>query len=142
MDYRKQKIEYVRYYSAGSEAYQLEPKEPVRNRPVRKKASRPVPQPQKVVEICVDPLALIAICLTIVMAVLMVVGFNRLQQAQAELQQMETYISWLNTEVQKQTERLESGYDLEAIRKAATSLGMVPIEQVDHLSVAMDAAAD
>ncbi len=142
MDYRKQKIEYVRYYSTGTEAYQLETKEPARNQPVRKKAHHRTVQPQKVVEICVDPLALIAICLTVVMAVLMVVGFNRLQQAQADLQQMETYIGWLNTEVQSQADRLESGYDLEAIHKAATSLGMVPIEQVDHYSVPMDAAPE
>ncbi len=142
MDYRKQKIEYVRYYSAGTEAYQLEPKEPVRSQPARRRTGKPAPRQQKAVELCIDPLALVAICLTIVMAVLMVVGFNRLQQAQDELQQMQTYIGWLNTQVQKETDRLESGYNLEAIRKAATSLGMVPIEQVDHYDVAMDAAAD
>ena len=138
MDYRKMKIEYVRYYSAGTEAYQLEPKTPQRNPAARPKAHKSAPQKAQVKEISIDPLALIAICLTVVMVALMFVGFSRLQKAQAEQQQMEQYLQWLETEKQELTEYFNSGYNLEALRKAALSLGMVSVDEVDHWAVPMD----
>ncbi len=138
MDYRKQKIEYVRYYSAGSEAYKLEPNQPVRNQSAKKKAHKAAPRPAEIRQLSIDPLALVAICLTVVMVVLMFVGYTRLQEAQAQLQQMENHIQYLENEKQELTAYFESGYDLEAVRKAALSLGMVPIESVDHYKVLMD----
>lgn len=141
MDYRKMKIEYVRYYSAGTEAYQLEPKTPQRNTAERPKVHKTAPQKVQVREICIDPLALIAICLTVVMVALMFVGFSHLQAAQAELQQMEQYLQWLETEKQELTAYFDAGYNPEAVRKAALSLGMIPIEEVDHWDVPMDAPA-
>ena len=139
MDYRKMKIEYVRYYSAGTEAYQLEPRTPQRNTAQRPKTHKAAQHKAQVREICIDPLALIAICLTVVMVALMFVGFSRLQAAQAEQQQMETYLQWLETEKQELTEYFDSGYNPEAVKKAALSLGMIPIEEVDHWNVPMDA---
>ena len=139
MDYRKMKIEYVRYYSAGTEAYQLDPKTPQRNTAARPKAHKTAPRKAQVREICIDPLALIAICLTVVMVALMFVGFSRLQAAQAEQQQMQEYLQWLETEKQELTEYFDSGYNPEAVRKAALSLGMIPVEEVDHWDVPMDA---
>lgn len=139
MDYRKMKIEYVRYYSAGTEAYQLEPKNPQRTAAARPKTThKAAPRLAQVREICVDPLALIAICLTVVMVALMFVGFSRLQAAQAERQQMEQYLQVLDTQKQELTEYFNSGYNPEAVRKAAVSLGMVPVEEVDHWEVVMD----
>lgn len=140
MDYRKMKIEYVRY-NVGTEAYQIAPKEPRRNTAARPKAHKAPPKKVQVKEICIDPLALIAICLTVVMVALMFVGFSRLQAAQAEQQQMEQYLQWLETEKQELTEYFDSGYNPEAVRKAALSLGMIPVEEVDHWDVPMDAPA-
>lgn len=139
MDYRKMKIEYVRYYSAGTEAYQLEPKTPQHNAAARPKTHKSAPRKAPVKEICIDPLALIAICLTVVMVVLMFVGFSQLQAAQAQHQQMEQYLQWLETEKQELTAYFDSGFNPEAVRKAALSLGMVPVEEVDHWDVPMEA---
>lgn len=143
MDYRKMKIEYVRYYNAGTEAYKLEPSQPEHpNRPVRKRTHKAALQSVKTVELAVDPLAMIAICLTVVMVVLMCIGFSRLRAAEADLEQMEKYVEILETDVEKESARLEEELDLEALRKAAVSLGLVPIEEVDHLRITMDTPAD
>ena len=142
MDYRKMKIEYVRYYSTGTEAYKLEPKQPRRkNAPTAEKKPQPMPK-QKTVEIPIDPLALIAICLTVVMVVMMFAGFSRLQKAQAELEQMEQYVEHLQNKKLELTAYFESGFNLEAVEKAARSLGAVPIAEVDHLRVVMEPGAN
>lgn len=140
MDYRKMKIEYVRY-NHGSEAYKLEPSQPVRSQPVRKKAPKAAPQSVKTVELSIDPLALIAICMTVFMVVCMLVGYSRLQTAQAELENMEAYVRILEKEKSDRQAKLDEVLDLEALRKAALSLGMVPIEEADHLTVTMDTPA-
>ncbi len=140
MDYRKTKIEYIRYYTPGSEARVLQPQYPVpgQPRPQRKRTHQAAAQPMKAVEIAIDPLALIAIVVAVIMVAAMILGVNRLRQAKQELDAMAAYVQTLKEEKQELTATLESGYSLETLEKAALSLGMVPIEQVPHLEVIME----
>lgn len=143
MDYRKMKIEYVRFIP-GTEAYKLDVDQPVRRatQPVKKKTHKAAKRSVKTIELSIDPLALIAICMTVVMVVLMCVGFSNLRDAQADLEQMEQYVEILQTNLDKENATFNERLNLESLEKAALSLGMVPIDEVDHLFVAMDAPAD
>ncbi len=134
---RKTKIEYIRYYTPGSEARVLEPLYPERRDHPRKKTHAPVQPSPKVVTVTVDPLSLAAVVLAVLMAVLMVAGVNRLESAQQELEAMAGYVQRLEEKNAELIVEFENGYVLEDVEKAALSQGMVSVEGVAHIQVQM-----
>jgi hypothetical protein len=70
---------------------------------------------------------------------MMVVGFAQLRNVQTEAAEMSAYVDTLRQENEALQTQFESGYDLEEVESVALALGMVPVEQVRHVSVPVDA---
>ena len=134
---RKVDIEYIRYYSIGSAARQLELK------PHRRKSARPVRTPQSVQKtvIAFDPLIIMGTLCAVCMLIMMVAGAVKLGSVKKQEQQMESYLMLL----QHQNVQLEGTYeetvDLEKIEKQALALGMVPKDQVTQIPIRVEIPA-
>ncbi|MBO5954057.1 MAG: hypothetical protein J6Q53_08105 [Oscillospiraceae bacterium] len=131
---RKLDIQYIQYYTDGSAARQLEPKTPRK----RKSAPPKVRRQKKQQVIYVDPLAMCGIVVSAVMLVLMIVGSVQLYTAQQQAVQMENYVYSLQEKNAVLTHTYETGYDLEQVKNSALALGMVPVEQVQTITIVVD----
>lgn len=132
---RQPDIQYVRYYTAGSAARKIE------LQPEKKKKNNvPVPQrPQtrrrQRTVIPVDPISVLAVMVAGFMLIAMVVGMLRLGAVNAEVEAMDSYVSELQQENIVLREEYKSGYDLKDVEQKALEMGLVPIEQVEHVTI-------
>ena len=90
----------------------------------------------------IDLLAVTGIFLSVAMLALMVISCFQLHDYQLRANAMDDYVDILKEENNRLTERYEEVVDLEAIENIALTLGLVPIEEVTHLSVAVDRPQD
>lgn len=127
---RKTEIQYIRYYTDGSAARQLEISQPRKKKPALPKARK-----QKKRVIYLDPLAVGGIFVSAVMLVLMAVGSVRLYAAQQQAMQMERYVAALTAQNQVLSDTYESGYDLETVEEVALALGMIPADQAETITI-------
>lgn len=127
---RQPEIQYIRPYTDGSTARQLELLP-------QRKAKTKLPKVRKVkpLVIQVDLLALCAIAVAAVMLVMLVSGCIRLGEAREETARMASYVSSLRNENAELKHQYQSGYDLETVEKTAQALGMVPVEDVTHITL-------
>ena len=131
----KGKVQYVRYYTAGSAAEKVG--DSARNR--AKASGQPVkPQPveqkkPKVSACVVHPFALIGTAVAVILALCVMAGAFRFYQAGQQEAAMAGYITTLKEENAALEEQYSSGYDLEEIRKTAEAMGLVPKDQVEHI---------
>ncbi len=124
---RKYNDRYVRYYTFGSTAAKLE---------TERKATLPKYQkPAKRKPIPFDPVAFVGTAVAVMLAVLMVVGMIQVAHATAQVQELKTQLIALEQEEQMLLERYESGYDLNEVRAAAESMGMIPASEAVHVRV-------
>ncbi len=130
---RKPEIQYVRYYTDGSAARQLEPK----RAPHRKKQAVHRPYKEKKKLVYIDPLAIGGILVSAVMLVLMMVGISQYLTLRQQTVQMQRYVSQLEQENAVLTDTYEAGIDLESIEKSALALGMIPQEQAQHIIISV-----
>lgn len=128
---RKVDIEYIRYYSIGSEARQLELK------PQRRKSARPVraPQPARQTVIAFDPLIVMGTLCAIFMLIMMVAGAVKLGSVKQKEQQMESYLMQLQHQNAQLEDTYEEVIDLQEIEKQALALGLVPKDQVTQIPI-------
>lgn len=127
-------IMYVSYYTAGSAAYKLEQK------PVKAKAA-PVHKPRQRVRrrtIAVDPVALCGIVAAVCLFVALIAGVREYRDTQLQNQQMHSYVEQLKNENAALQEVYENSYDPSQIREMATAIGMVPQEQLQHISIRVE----
>lgn len=129
---RRNNERYVRYYTFGSTAAKLDKTE-------RKAALPEYKTPQKRKPIEVDPVSALGSAVAIVLAVLMLVGFFQVAGTTAQVRALETQIIALELEQELLQEQYQSGYDLDEVRVAAESMGMVPVEDAVHVSVKVPA---
>lgn len=128
-------VQYVNFYCTGSSALKMDPVKPMEILELpRKKTVK-----AKKTVLRVDPLACAGILMAAVMMVMMVVGFAQLRNVQTEAAEMSAYVDTLRQENEALQTQFESGYDLEEVESVALALGMVPVEQVRHVSVPVDA---
>lgn len=127
---RKPDIQYVRYYTDGSAARQLEVYSPRKN-----KTAAPRPRKQKGYVIYVDPLAVGGILLAAVMLVMMLVSSIRLVVARQELSDAQAYVTTLTQSNEQLRKTYDASYDLEEVEKSALALGMIPISQATTIYV-------
>ena len=128
---RKFNDRYVRFYTYGSTAAKLEQE---------RRASLPKYQkPAKRKPIPFDPVAFFGSAVAVLLAVLMVVGFWQVAHTTAQVHELQTRITGLEMEREMLVERYESGYDLNEIRVAAVSMGMVSAEDATHIRVEIPA---
>ena len=125
---RKYNDRYVRFYTFGSTAVKVE--DP------RRTASLPKDQkPQKRKPIPFDPIAFAGNVVAIFMAVLMIVGFCQVAAANAQVRELETQLTGLQQQEQMLEEVYYGSFDLEQIRVAAESMGMIPAEEAVHVQI-------
>ena len=122
-------IRYIQFYTDGSAARKLAPVAPLHT------IKLPKVKKQKRITVAIDPIAFASLAMALVMTVLIVVGWVQLNNIKQEVQTMTAYVDVLQAEnVQLQNTFME-GYDIEQIERTALALGMVPKEQVQHISV-------
>ena len=129
---RKYTERYVRFYTVGSAAAKLETVE-------RKAALPQYKAPEKRKPIAVDPIALVGSAVAILLAVLMIVGFAQVAHTSARVHELQTQVMTLELEQEQLRQKYENGYDLEEVRAAAESMGMIPVEDAVHVRVEMPA---
>ncbi len=127
---RKYTERYVRFYTVGSAAAKLETVE-------RKAALPKYKTPEKRKPIAVDPIALVGSAVAVLLAVLMLVGFAQVAHTSAQVHKLETQVMALEQEQEQLRQKYENGYDLEEVRAAAESMGMIPVEDAVHVRVEM-----
>ena len=129
---RNNKDRYVRFYTYGSTAVQVE--DP------RRTASLPKYQkPQKRKPIPFDPVAFAGNVVAVLLAVLMVVGFIQVAVENARIQELEVQLTALEQEGQMLEERYYGSFDLEEVRVAAESMGMISAEEAAHVRIQVPA---
>ena len=124
----KPEIRYVQFYTNGSAAQELAPRKPLEGMffPAKKRKKRVVK---------VDPLALAGIVVSAVMLVLMIVGLVHLQQARSQVEVMANYVQTLEAENVRLHTQYEEERDLEYIEQLALTFGMIPVEEVQHMTI-------
>ena len=137
----KTKIQYINFYSAGSVARKYDLTKPVYEQP-RYPEPEVQPQPRKRTVVRVDPLAVCSIVVSVVMLALMVAGVFQLWESWQQEQALEDYVQQLSRQNQALEETYRSGYDLEQIEKEALALGLVPVEQVQHITMPVSRPAE
>ena len=123
---------YVRFYTYGSTAVKVE--DP------RRTASLPKYQkPQKRKPIPFDPIAFAGSVVAVMLAVLMLVGFIQVAITNAQVQELEVRLTAVQQEEQMLQERYYGSFDLDEIRVAAESMGMIPAEEAAHVQIQVPA---
>ncbi len=129
---QKPKIQYIgQFYVHGSEAHALE----LEQEKKQPKTKLPLARLQQIEKIYVDPVALVGIAVAVVMLVTMVVGALQLKEDWAEYERMSSYLSQLKLDNAQKTMEYRSSYDLEDIRTKAAAMGLVPMEEVETMTV-------
>lgn len=127
---RKNQVQYVNFYTAGTAAYKYEPVQAP-----EKKASLPKPRRRKRIRVYVDPMAIVGACAAMVLMVMMFAGMVKLSRAQQEQAQMAAYVQSLQEENARLEQQYHAGYDPDEIYRIATAMGMIPVEEAEHIQV-------
>lgn len=128
---RRQESRYIQYY-VGTAAPKLVPQLPKKN-----KTKLPKVYKQQSYTVQVDPLAMGGIVVSVVMLVLMLVGMATLGNAQKELAAAQARVDALQSQNLQLEETYHSRYDLDTVEKAALGLGMIPVEQAQHITISV-----
>lgn len=128
---RQVDIQYIRFYTDGSAARQIEVNPP------RKKNRLPKVRRQKQKIVYVDPLAMAGIVVSVIMLILMTVGTVQLFVAHDQQEAMEQYIQQLQERNVSLSATYEASYDLETVEKAALAMGMIPVEQAQSITIVL-----
>lgn len=129
----KPKVEYIRpSYPMTFGANALKP---VTASCCDKKPCRAVKRVNEPVVIAIDVFSWFTVALAAVLLIMMLVGWNNLQAARAERQEMLDYIECLEEESIKLEYEFYSQIDMEYVERCAQALGMVPIEDVQHITI-------
>ena len=126
-------VRYVSCYTQGSAARELAPVQPF------KTLRLPKIRKQKKRVLRVDPIALAGIVMSVFLICSMISGIVELTKLRKEVAIMNTYVQTLQTENDALTEEYRMGLDLEAVRMTAKALGLVPREQVKHVTIEIPA---
>ncbi|MBQ8580035.1 MAG: hypothetical protein IJ448_05005 [Oscillospiraceae bacterium] len=126
-------IQYVQFYMDGSAARKVE---------LKKEARQTVPvQRQRKVKrrvIAVDPVALSGLVVAVVMLVAMVFGVSEYRATLTQVEQMSAYVEQLENENAALQQVYHESYDLDAVYDMAMAIGMVPAEQLEHVTIQVE----
>ena len=123
---------YVRFYTFGSTAVKVENPQRTAKLPQYQKSAKRKPIP-------FDPVAFLGSVVAVVLAVLMVVGFVQVAATNAQVRELETQIMGLEQQEQMLLDKYYSSFDLDEVRAAAESMGMVKAEDAVHVRVQVPA---
>ena len=125
----KSEIQYIRYYTVGSAARELAPLAPQRTK------TAPKVRKQKKIMVRIDPVAIVGIVTAIILVAVMAFGMLRLHAVQSEVAAMNDYILQLEMENGIMEQRYQEAYEPAQVEKTVVALGMVPVEQVEHINL-------
>ena len=128
---RRPDVEYIRYYTDGSAARQLELKPKKKHHPLPKVKK----QPKRTLYI--QPVAVAGILLSAVLLVMMAVGSVELHHAKQQERAMEKYVQTLRRENAIDRAEYEETLNVEEIERAALALGMIPQEQAERITISI-----
>ncbi len=128
----KGEIQYVRYYTAGSAAQKLVSRQ---DKHPQAKFVRTAAKPVRKVTLRIDPFALVGTAIAVVMVIGVLVGFFRVNRTNRTVAAMESHIAAVQAENSALKTQFEQGYDINEIKTAAHSMGLVPVEQVKHIRI-------
>lgn len=131
---KKSEIRYIYFRSTGSAARVAEVVEAP-----KKKATLPKPKAQTTV-LHIGPLALVGLVMCVVMVALMAVGMNTLQALQAEQDVLEGYVDQLTMTNGQLRRDFDENCRLDEVYNLAVGMGMVPMEEVQHMNIKLDPA--
>ena len=123
---------YVRFYTFGSTAVKVE--DPRRTAKLPKYC-----KPEKRKPISFDPVAFAGSIVAVFLAVLMIVGLFQVTAANAQVRELETQLIGLQQQEQMLLDRYYGSIDLEEVRVAAESMGMIPAEEAAHVQIQVPA---
>ena len=130
----KPKIQYIgQFYVHGSEARALETQQEKR----RAKTRLPQARAEKVHNVYVDPVAMVAILVAVVMLAVMVLGVLQIQQDWEEYRMVSERVEQLRQTNVSKLKNYRESRNLEEIRTKALSMGLVPKAEVETVSVAI-----
>lgn len=126
---RQSNARYISFYTDGSAARKIEVSKPAVKSTLPKKKRR------KKIVLYVDPIAILGIMTAVVMTIIMTVSLFMLRDAQAKAVAMEQQAMQLRAENLELQAEYEAGYNLEQVEQTALALGMVPKDQVEHVTL-------
>ena len=130
---QKPKIQYIgQFYVYGSEARALELEQKK-----QAKTKLPLARIQKIEKIYVDPVALAAIAVAVVLLVTMVLGAVQIKRDWDHYEQVSAYVSELKRENARMNHAYRASYDLEDIKSKALAMGMVPKSELKTMAVSV-----
>ena len=130
----KPEIQYIgQFYIHGSEAKAPE----IKQEQEKLEYKLPLHRFEKVQKVHVDPLAICSIALAIVMLVCMVSATLQLQSAWQTLDTANQYVYELEAVNRQRVQLYHSSYNLEEIRAAAATMGMIPVEEATVMAIAV-----
>ena len=133
---RQPDIQYVQYYTGGSAARKLEPEKRQIKNGAKLPQVRRRTQKRKVVY--VDPVSVCALTVAVVMVIAMAVGMLRLGNLTDQADRMEQYATAMNQENADLRAQYRAGYDLKDVEQKALAMGLVPEEQLQHVTVKVE----
>ena len=129
---QKPKIQYIgQFYVHGSEARALELQEQKK----QTKTRLPLAKLETIEKVYVDPVAMVAIAVAVLMLAVMIFGAIQLQEDWAVYQQMSDYVTTLRTQNAELTDTYRASYDLADIELKALAMGMVPKSELTVLPI-------
>lgn len=126
----KPDIQYVQFYTAGSAAYQMEPKAAPRKAVPAVKTRK-----AKRVVITIDPVAICGLLLAVFMIFAMGSGVREYRETLQQAQQMSQYVEKLQAENVSLQQTYQDSYDPDVVYTMATAIGMVPRESAEHITI-------
>ena len=129
---QKPKIQYIgQFYVHGSEARALELQEQKK----QAKTRLPLAKLETIEKVYVDPVAMVAIAVAVLMLAVMIFGAIQLQEDWAVYQEMADYVTTLRTRNAELTDTYRASYDLADIEIKALAMGMVPKSELKVLPI-------
>ena len=127
-------VRYINAYVSGNVAVQPE-KIP------QKKSSVRLPKAKKQQKwlIPVDMVAVGGMLVAFVLGIMMIVSLVQMTQAQKEAKMMRQYALSLRQENQVMRDTYTAEFDLNEVQQIAQAMGMVPVEQLAHVQIHLEA---
>ena len=129
---RKPVIQYVgQFYVHGSEARQLE----LLEKKKQPKTKLPIAKLETIEKIYVDPVALVAIGVALLLLVTMVMGMLQLKDDWTAYQVMQEHVDTLRVSNHEKVEAYRGSYDLKDIQVKALAMGMIPKAEAEQMTL-------
>ena len=126
---RKTEVQYIRYYVDGSAARKVE-LQPDKQETAAKKKRKVT-----VYKLYIDPLPVAGILLSCVLLVCMILGTVELGHVRQEYRAMHEHVQTLQESNKDLQIRYRDTVDAEYVEQLALSMGMIPQEQAQHMTV-------